>query len=77
MNDLNDLDYFVVQAAFGDNAIELSFMEDAFTTENVAVMQTIAINVLDDPALARSAHAVQELMNEMIVRGYQLLRDAQ
>lgn len=73
---MDDLDFFVIQAAFSDENIELSYMCQDDTTENVALVHTVSININDDPMLWASLFATQEIFNQVIIHGHELLRDA-
>lgn len=74
---MENLDYFVMQAAFSPEAVELSFVEEATTSEEAAIVTTIAIAMdEEDLLLQKNFRQIQDLLNEMVVRGYQIVRDS-
>ena len=71
-----DLDYFIVQASFAPDGMEITFMEEQFTSEDAAVVTTVGAQLNDDPALNEVMRVVQENLNIAVVRAYQIIRDS-
>ena len=70
------LDYFAIQATFSGDDVEITFVEDAMTSEDASVISTIRVAIGDDPEFLSYVEKLQTTLNELIVRGYQTIRDS-
>jgi hypothetical protein len=73
---VSELDYYPMQVSMNGSQVSIVFVEEAFTSEDASVVNTINIEIGDDLGLRNSMTIIQQHLNDMIVRGYQMLRDA-
>lgn len=75
LGELPEHDFFVVQVAFRGPTLEITYVEEATTTDTAAIVSTLQIDLGEDPDLLAYTDQVQEILNMIIVRGYQKIRD--
>lgn len=72
-----ELDYFVINAQFTPEALELSYIDPKFQTEEAGIVTTIAMTLEEEPEAAAILRQVQEGLNWLVITATQKIRDAQ
>lgn len=74
---MSELDYYIVQAGFNPDVVELTYAEDALSSESGAIMSTMQIIIEDDdPEMEVLMRDIQEKLNYVVTRGYQKIKDS-